>query len=486
MKINNQTNHLKKEILIRLIKAFNEEDFAKSARLIPLDMRPKGCEVPYRCCVHKERAIIKDRTIASLGFSIEDDDERISLSEYAKKSLEREKPDQNVLTVLEDACKGCEKGKIFVTDLCQGCVARPCVNSCNFGAISIIDGKSVIDQTKCKKCTKCVNECPYGAIVKVKVPCEDKCPVNAIQKDESGHAKIDFEKCISCGKCVAACPFGAVHEKSQIIDVLKNIKSGKKVIALIAPAVAGQLLGNIYQLRTAIKKCGFYDVFEVAQGADITSMNESEDFQKRIVENKDSFMTTSCCAAYNELIEKHLQEIKPFVSDTKTPLFYTAQLVKEKYPDSITVFVSPCVAKKKEGMKNPNVDYVINCEELGAMFVASQIELSACDEEKFAYEASKEGREFAITGGVAQAVIAASKDKGNLVKTLCINGLNKDSIKALKRYAKNGKCDEDANLIEVMSCEGGCVGGNATLNTSLKAAKRINEFNKDGKSLADF
>ena len=65
--------------------------------------------------------------------------------------------------------------------------------------------------------------------------CAGACPVGAIAKDEDGHARIDFDKCISCGKCASACPFGAVHEKSQIIDVLKNIKAGKKVIAMIAP-----------------------------------------------------------------------------------------------------------------------------------------------------------------------------------------------------------------------------------------------------------
>ena len=191
-------------------------------------MRPKNFDVPYRCCIHKERAIIRDRAIAFLGFSMENDDEVRSLANYAYSALKREKPDEEPLTVLEDACKGCVPSKIYVTDLCKGCVARPCEKTCKFGAITVKDGRSQIDATKCKACNMCISACPYNAIVKLAVPCEDACPVGAIAKNEHGLAVINYDDCISCGKCVANCPFGAIHEKSQIIDVMKYIKSDKK------------------------------------------------------------------------------------------------------------------------------------------------------------------------------------------------------------------------------------------------------------------
>ena len=470
---NSQAVHLKKQILIKIIEAFFSDDYEKNTRLIPYQMRPKGSDVPYRCCIYKERAILKDRAIAELGFSIEEHDETVLLSEYAKKALEREKPEKNPLTVLDAACKGCVPSRIYVTDLCQGCVARPCQNVCKFGAISIVNGKSVIDGSKCKNCKQCMQVCPYNAIVKITVPCEDACPVGAIAKGENGRAKIDFDACISCGKCVSACPFGAVHEKSQLIDILKHMKNGEKVIALIAPSIVGQFPGNIYQLKSAIKKAGFYDVYEVAQGADVTTKKEACEFQERMGKNE-SFMTTSCCAGYNQLIKKHLNDIKPFVSNTLTPMAYIGQIVKQKEPNAKLVFISPCVAKRVEVAEDPNVDYLMNFEELGALFVACKIEILNCEEERFAFESSKQGRGFGVTTGVASAVRDASKNNDS-VNLACINGLNRDTIKQLKKWAKDGKCNE-GNLVEVMCCEGGCVGGNATINSVKIASKAINEF----------
>ncbi len=476
-----QAIHLKKEILVRIIKAFLSDDFEEQTRLIPYSMRPKGMEVPYRCCIYKERAIIKDRTIAGLGFPIEEDDETVSLATYAKKAMERKEISDKNLTVLQAACKGCATNRIYVTDLCQGCVARPCTTACKFGAISIVNGRSVIDDSKCKKCKMCVNACPYNAIVKISVPCEDSCPVGAIKKDETGFASIDYDKCINCGRCTVACPFGAVHERSQIVDILKAIKSKKKVIAMIAPSIAGQFPGTIYQLKTAILQAGFDDVYEVAQGADITANTEAKEFVERMEKGK-NFMTTSCCAGYNQLIKKHLTEIKPYVSDTKTPLYYTAELVKKELPNAVTVFVSPCVAKRAESFENKNVDFVMNYEELGALFVAKKIQITELEETKYTVESSKQARNFGVTGGVVESVKASLRDE-EAIRPFVINGLNKDSIRQLKKFATSGCCDDGCNMVEVMCCEGGCIGGNATINNQKTAKKQLETLLNDSKDI---
>ena len=455
-----QTSHLKREILVRLIKSFLSDNFEENTRLIPYDMRPKGHEVPYRCCIYKERAILRDRTIAGLGFSIEDTDDSELLSDIAHKALDRKLPDENPLTVL----------------------TRPCVNTCKFGAISIQNGKSVIDPEKCKNCGMCAQVCPYQAIQKIIVPCENACPVGAITKGEDGHAQIDFAKCISCGKCVSACPFGAVHEKSQIIDVLKSIKEGKKVIAMLAPAMMGQLPCTPEQLKKAIQELGFADVYEVAQGADVTTRTEAAEFEERL-EHGAEFMTTSCCAGYNELVEKHIPEMKPFRSDTKTPLYYTAEIVKKENPDAVTVFFSPCVAKRREALQNPNVDYVLNYEEVGAWFIALNIQVAECEKSEFKTQASAEGRNYCVTGGVAKAVQSLLPEEIP-AHPVIIDGLTKQSIRDLKKYAKNGMCDL-GNLIEVMACQGGCLGGNATVNAYKPALKQVTNYVNESESIKE-
>ena len=85
----NQIKHLKREILIRITEAFLSDNFEENARKIPYAMRPKGCETDLRCCIYKERAVIRDRIVAGLGHSIEKDDEYTLLSDYAKEATQR-------------------------------------------------------------------------------------------------------------------------------------------------------------------------------------------------------------------------------------------------------------------------------------------------------------------------------------------------------------------------------------------------------------
>jgi len=479
--MNNDAKNLKNEILVKLIRAFYSEDFIKNTRLIPYELRPKGYEVQYRCCIYKERAILKDRTIAGLGFTIDIDNEATSLAEYARLALDRKKPDNTSLTILDTACKGCVPSRVYVTDLCQGCVARPCVSKCRFGAININNGRAIIDPQKCKNCGMCLGVCQYQAITKLIVPCENACPVGAITKNTQGHAQIDFTQCISCGKCINACPFYAVNEKQQIIDVLKHIKAGKNVVAMIAPAIMGQFACNAEQLYGAIKTVGFTKAYEVAQGADITAKLEAKDLKERL-EKGDTFMTTSCCAGYNELVDKHVNELKPFRSETKTPLYYTAEIAKTENPGSITVFFSPCVAKRQEALNNPNIDYVLTFEEIKALFIAQNIDVTQCKPAEFSYQSSKQARNFALTEGVAKSVAATWDGEPDSINPVVINGLNKQSIKDLRKYAKCAKC-ELGNLIEVMCCEGGCVGGNAVVNTAKISSKKIEQYAREGEAI---
>jgi iron only hydrogenase large subunit-like protein len=121
----------------------------------------------------------------------------------------------------------------------------------------------------------------------------------------------------------------------------------------------------------------------------------------------------------------------------------------------------------------------MNYEELGALFVAKKIEITTCAKDTYKQEATRKGRQFGFSGGVAGAVIKTSKNKDK-IKPCIINGLNKESIKKLKNFAKEGKCI-DGNLVEVMCCEGGCIGGNATINKQNNAKKSIEKLLSESK-----
>ena len=206
--------------------------------------------------------------------------------------------------------------------------------------------------------------------------------MRAIHKGNKDRAEIDFEKCTSCGRCMRACPFGAVMERSEVLPVLRALASGRHVTALMAPAIVGQFPGGPARIVTALRRLGFSDVMEVALGADVTSQREAAEFVERM-ERGDTFMTTSCCPAYVEAVRRHAPELLPHVSETATPMHYTAEIARERHPDTVTVFIGPCVAKKKEfqlGRTMNAIDCALTYEELFAMFESRGIDLESLEE----------------------------------------------------------------------------------------------------------
>ncbi len=469
---------MRTKILIKIAESFFADKFEDADR-IPLELRPKE-QQPSRCCIYKDRAVLKYRCMAGLGMAPDEEtDELKTLKEYGKDALKREELPKSKLSVIDIACSACIKSQYMVTNACRGCFAQPCRLNCPRDAITIVNGRAHIDPEKCVNCGKCHEVCPYHSIIKVPVPCEEACPVNAITKDEFGKEHIDTEKCISCGKCLASCPFGAIVERSQMVDVLKQLhETDNKVVAMLAPAVVGQFPGDIKNLVGALKKAGFDEVIEVAVGADITTQKEAAEFIER-QEAGAKLMTTSCCPAYYRAAKVHIPEIQPFVSHTKTPMYYTAEMVKQEDPNCKAVFIGPCLAKRVEAEYDPNVDYVLTFEEIGAIFVASQINVEECESEEFSKLSRAQGRQFPISGGVAGAVASLIGDKADY-RPEKIDGLNKENIKLLKRYATKG-CDN--NMIEVMCCEGGCIAGPGCVALPKKATRAVETYVATGEQL---
>jgi [FeFe] hydrogenase (group B1/B3) len=462
----NAATYLRRELLIRLVRAFDSGTLSEEIDRIPVRLRPKDSD-PSRCCVYHDRAVIKYRLMALLGISAEEEtDEAKTLKEYLEEAVCGERKHEegetferriSPISVCGPACSGCPDSKVVSTPNCRGCFARPCVYSCPKNAITVTGGHSVIDHEKCIKCRKCISACPYHAIIKTTVPCEEACPVGAIRKNERGVAEIDFKSCIFCGKCFTACPFGATMERSQIIGVLSAMKRGEKLVAMVAPAADRQFPGTIEQLLAACMRVGFSDVIEVALGAEKTTAHETAEFLERMERDPKTFMTTSCCPAYVNLVGKHLPALVDHVSLTPSPMVYTHEMVRTADPEAKTVFIGPCIAKRSEARRK-GIDFVLSFEELGALLAGRKIDVLACDPHPVKRPAAATARNFARSCGVTEAVLAESTKKlpGFQLASKQIDGIDRKTCAMLKLYAA-GKLP--ANFLEVMACPGGCVNG---------------------------
>ena len=458
--------------------AYEGGDYAAKIEELPYKICP-GETASYRSSIFLERAIVRERIRLSIGRPLRSVEEHQKLSSGIEESAIAEKYyDPPLVNVISFACNACPEKSYHVTNLCQGCLAHACVEICPKGAVSLVDGKSHIDQEKCVKCGQCARVCPYSAINLIERPCAKSCGMNAIKSDELGRAEIDYDRCVSCGQCLVNCPFGAISDKGQIFQVVHAIKSGTPVIAMVAPAFIGQLGKAVppTKLRNAFKSLGFKTVVEVAIGADLCTIEEAKDFLREVPE-KQPFMATSCCPAWSMMAKKDFPQFADYVSMTMTPMVLTARLQKKEHPRAKIVFVGPCSAKKLEASRRTvrsDVDFVLTFEELMGMFEAKNIDFNQLAEDEEFHEASSDGRGFAVGGGVASAVVntISHMEPEREVKVMNAEGLNE--CRKMLMLAKAGKLN--GYLLEGMACPGGCVAGPGMLQDPAKSAAALAKY----------
>ena len=206
-----QTRHLVLEETCRL--AWNDQLDEEHKEEMVYKIIPGPKPAIGRCCIYKEREIVRHRT-------------RLACGENLMENLDS----KNEVQVIKPACDECPLSSYTVTDNCRLCLGKACLSSCHFGAVTIGEFRSHIDSKKCKECGMCAQNCPYGAIVHLVRPCKKACPVDAITYDEYGFCVIDEQKCIECGRCIHSCPFGAISAKSYLVNVIQEIKAGKEAL----------------------------------------------------------------------------------------------------------------------------------------------------------------------------------------------------------------------------------------------------------------
>lgn len=434
----------------------------------------------YRAAVYRTRAVVSERVRLAMGLSLRPEDKPVHLTEgVAASNISEKYYEPPLMQVIPSACAACEENKYEVSNMCKGCTAHPCQEVCPRDAISMVKGKSYINQEKCIKCGKCKTVCPYDAISKKERPCQKACGVNAIGSDKFGRALIDNDKCVSCGMCMVSCPFGAISDKSQIFQLIQALKEGQKIIAEIAPAFVGQFGDHIgaRNIKAALMEIGFADVYEVALGADIGAVSEAHHYVEKVVTGELPFLLTSCCPSWSMLAKKYFPDLAGEVSQELTPMVATARTIKQQHPDAKVVFIGPCASKKLEASRRSvrsDVDFVVTFEELQAIFDAKDIDLTVYEAESSFHNATGAGRGYAAAGGVAEAIEQCIHEyyPGTEVWIEHAEGLAE--CKKILAMAKAGKMN--GCLIEGMGCPGGCIAGAGTNIPVAKAKKALKEF----------
>ena len=312
--------------------------------------------------------------------------------------------------------------------------------------------------------------------------------------------------CVGCGQCVAVCPTGAIVVRNHVADVWKAISNPEiKTTVQVAPAVRvaiGKELGIkdgedvMGKIVAALHRMGFDKICDTSLGADLTVVEESEEFLQRVESGENMPLITSCCPGWIQYCEKKHPELLANVSTCRSPMQMMASILKDQAKaagkKSFHVAVMPCTAKKFEAAREefmtdgvPNVDAVISTQELISMIKEAGIMFDSLEPEAVDMPfgmISGAGVIFGVTGGVTEAVlrrVVANKSRAELMMVsdygqrgmegikefnllygekelhiVVVSGLN--NAETVIQRLKNG---EKIDFIEVMACPGGCING---------------------------
>ena len=395
------------------------------------------------------------------------------------------------------ACKLQELAKRFgINDVRFPNTAK--CNEIDDSSVAIVRNKS-----KCILCGDCVRVCEevqnVGAIDFVGRG--SKMTVTTAFDEPIGNSN-----CVSCGQCAAVCPTGAIVVRSKTDKLWEELNDpNTKVVVQIAPAVRVGISSKLEEdgryamgkMVAALRRMGFDWVFDTSVGADLTVIEETNEFVSKLQKNQDLPLFTSCCPAWVKYAENTYPELMKNVSTCKSPMEMFAAVIKEHYKEDdkrlVSVAIMPCSAKKFEADREefkrdgiPDVDYVVTTQELINMINESGITFSELEPEALDrpfQSCSGAGVIFGVTGGVTEAVLrkVLSDTPVPALRALAfegvrgMEGVKEATITALDREIKiaivSGLKNADNiikkikageahyDFIEVMACPGGCIAG---------------------------
>lgn len=366
----------------------------------------------------------------------------------------------------------------------------------------------VRDTSKCVLCGRCVAKCAniHGKGV---LGFENRGFKTIVAP--AGNASFKDVPCLLCGQCTTVCPTGALMEKSEIERVDEAKKQGKLIIVQTAPAVRAAL-GEEFgmpvgtpvtgKMVAALKRLGFYRVYDTNYGADLTIMEEAAELLNRIKTGGALPMITSCSPGWVNYAEYYYGDILNHLSSCKSPHEMLGAVIKSYYAEKngidpaniFVVSIMPCTAKKYEKERPElargeyrDVDAVLTTRELARLIKRSGINFNKLKDEAFDTDLIGEytgaGVIFGASGGVMEAALrtayhALTGKEADMLAFTAVRGmegvkaaefnLNGKTLKvAVASGMKNAKpiLDDirsgksEYAFIEIMCCPGGCVNG---------------------------
>ncbi|QPM68368.1 [Fe-Fe] hydrogenase large subunit C-terminal domain-containing protein [Atribacter laminatus] len=315
-------------------------------------------------------------------------------------------------------------------------------------------------KTSCRDCYKCVRHCPVKAI-----------------RFSMGHAEIIDERCIKDGRCVLVCPQHAKVIRNDV-EVVKNYFENKEfVIASLAPSFVPTFPDIMPgQLFNALKALGFTVVRETAEAAELVALEHA-----RLVKEGNKAIITSSCPAINALIYKYYPQHISYLAPIVSPMVAHARLLKKEFEGQHprVVFIGPCIAKKAEREESEiidEVDVALTFDELKEWLIQENIDINQFPIESEDLSSVQWARAFPVEGGLLKT---GEFDTGILSQeSVVITG-----IERCQRFLDDfEKEKEGLKMVEMMSCEGGCIDG-PLLKSPLslyQRRKKIIEFSQQG------
>lgn len=286
-------------------------------------------------------------------------------------------------------------------------------------------------KANCKNCYKCVRNCPVKAIRIVEQ-----------------QARIVEEDCILCGRCTVVCPQNAKEDISNLSDIRRLLAQGREVVAAVAPSFTAYFNGCDWELFAgAMRQLGFSQAYETAEGAHLVK----SEYERLLRSGAEGPVISTCCSSVNQYVQKYMPEAIPFMAPVVTPLRAVTRLIRQRCPEAVVVFISPCISKKTETVPlgcPDGPDYDLTFDELEGWLREKDIELHRSP----GNSPAKLSRMFPLTGGILRTM-----ERLPGWRYLAVDGME-DCISTLQD-AVEGKLKHC--FIEISACQGSCIGGPA-------------------------